>query len=190
MYKKEYVGEFNAIDDFKFNLEDHGILYLSEDIDEEISEYVCREIIRINCQNKQKYIQIIINSPGGFCTSGFAILDIMKWSKIPIRTFGIGMVASMAFAIFIAGEKGHRIITPNTILMSHQYSGEFYGKHSEQVANRKYQDFLHERLVQHCLKHTKLKTIKEVEKRIMRDVDTYLLPKEAIKYGAADKIVR
>ena len=70
---EEYSNEFNLFDNRPFTLEDHGILYLSEDINEEISEYVCREIIRINCQNKQKYVQMIINSPGGFCTSGFAI---------------------------------------------------------------------------------------------------------------------
>lgn len=188
MFKKEYTGGVNDLVDFQFSLEDHGIIYLGEEIEEEISEVICREIIRINCQEKEKFIQLVINSSGGLCTAGFAIIDIMNWSKIPIHTFAIGQASSMAFAIFIAGEKGHRVITPNTILLSHRYAGEFEGNHSDHVAARKYQDFLHERMVSHCVKHSNFKNKRDVEKHLMKDIDTYLLPKEAIKFGVADKI--
>lgn len=31
----------------------------------------------------------------GSCPAGFAIIDIMEWSRLPIFTTGIGMIASM-----------------------------------------------------------------------------------------------
>lgn len=190
MLKKEYKGLDNEFVDFPFSLEDHGIIYVGSEIDDELSEIVCREILKFNCQQKEKYIQLIINSPGGLCSAGFAIIDMMNWSKISVSTFAIGVVESMAFLIFIAGEKGKRIIAPNTMLMSHRFNEKIGGNYSEHLANRKYQDWLHERIIKHCVKHSNLKTKKDVEKYLMKDVDTFLTTKDAIKFGVADKILK
>ena len=94
-----------------FELEDHGIIYLNGKINPEMYEYVSREIIRHNCKGKQKFIQMIINSPGGYLTDGFAIIDTMKWSEIPIHTYAIGEACSAAFLIFIAGKPFSRTAT-------------------------------------------------------------------------------
>ena len=171
-----------------FELEDHGIIYLNGKINPEMYEYVSREIIRHNCKGKQKFIQMIINSPGGYLTDGFAIIDTMKWSEIPIHTYAIGEACSAAFLIFIAGKKGHRIMTPNTVLISHQFSGGSIGTHSDMKADRKKFDDFYKKMIKHYIKHTKLKTKKEVEKYLLKEVDTYVTSKEAIRFGIADKI--
>ena len=103
-------------------LKDYGIIYLSGIIEDSVSENVCKEIIEYNISEKLDHIQLIINSVGGSCHAGFAIIDIMEWSRLPIYTTGIGMIASMGLLVFMTGQKGRRVITPRTSILSHRYS--------------------------------------------------------------------
>ena len=74
-------------------LNDYGIIYISGAINGDTAESVCKEIINLNIKGEVNQIQLIINSPGGSCAAGFSIIDIMEWSRIPIYTTGIGMIA-------------------------------------------------------------------------------------------------
>ena len=130
-------------------LDEHGIIFLSGEIDGGRAESVCEKIIEFNVGQDVDLIQLLINSPGGQCAAGFAIIDLMDWSRLPIYTTGIGMVASMALALFMAGEKGHRVLTPRTSVLSHRFSAFSFGNHSELVARRKEEDLLHQRLLDH-----------------------------------------
>ena len=56
-------------------------------------------------QRRRKELTLIINSPGGEVHSAFALIDTMKGSAIPIRTIGIGMIASCGILTFMAGKK-------------------------------------------------------------------------------------
>lgn len=169
-------------------LADYGIIFLSGAIEGGTAQAVCEKIIEINVAGEADLIQMIINSPGGTCAAGFAIIDLMEWSRLPIYTTGIGMIASMGLAVFMAGEKGHRVITPRTSILSHRFSAMSIGNHSELLAKRKEEDLMHERLVQHYLEHTSLKTEAEVIEKLLRDVDTWLTAKEAVAWGIADVI--
>lgn len=167
-------------------LKDYGIIYLSGSIVDEVSENVCREIIEYNLSEKVDHIQLIINSPGGECPAGFAIIDIMEWSRLPIYTTGIGMIASMGLLVFMTGRKGRRVITPRTSILSHRYSAMTGGNHSQLLAGRKEQDLEHQRIVDHYLNYSSIETREELEKHLLRDVNTWLTPEEAVKFGIAD----
>lgn len=167
-------------------LKDYGIIYLSGEINAETARKSCEEIIEINVAGEIDHIQIIINSPGGVCTDGFAIIDIMEWSRIPVYTAGIGLVASMGLLVFMAGEKGRRVITPRTSILSHRFSGMSRGNHSQLLAGRKEEDLLHQRIVQHYLQHSGIEDQENLENYLLRDVDTWLSPEEAIRFGVAD----
>lgn len=169
-------------------LKDYGIIYLSGSIDDGTSERVCKEIIECNIAGKLDHIQIIINSSGGSCPAGFAIIDIMEWSRLPIYTTGIGMLASMSLLIFMTGSKGRRVITPRTSMLSHRFSAIAIGNHSQLLAGRKELDLEHERIANHYLSYTNIDSKDELEQHLLRDVDTWLTPEEAIKYGIADII--
>ncbi|MEC8830779.1 MAG: ATP-dependent Clp protease proteolytic subunit, partial [Bacteroidota bacterium] len=67
-----------------------------------------------NKDKKKKELTLGICSPGGDLNACFALVDIMKGSKIPIRTIGMGMIASCGLLMFISGTKGKRVLTPNT----------------------------------------------------------------------------
>ena len=168
--------------------DDYGIIYISGGIDGGTAESVCKQIIEYNIKAEINQIQMIINSPGGSCPAGFSIIDIMEWSRIPIYTTGIGMIASMGLLIFMTGEKGRRVITPRTSTLSHRFSAFNFGNHSQLIASRKEEDLEHERILQHYLSYSNIKHKDELEKYLLRDVDTWLTPDEAIQFGLADVI--
>jgi ATP-dependent Clp protease, protease subunit len=169
-------------------LSDYGIIYLSGSIEDGTSESVCKEIIEYNISGKTDHIQMIINSSGGSCPAGFAIIDIMEWSRIPIFTTGIGMIASMALLVFMTGTRGRRVITPRTSMLSHRYSSMTWGNHSQLLATRKEQDLEHDRIIDHYLRYSGIQSKKELEKYLLRDVDTWLAPDEAVKLGLVDLV--
>ena len=100
------AGEKNRPD-----LDEYGILNLFGEITGDSAGSLCRQIIQINVEGKLNKIQILINSGGGDCHAGFALLDIMEWSRIPIATTGIGLVSSIALLVFMAGQRGSRVLT-------------------------------------------------------------------------------
>lgn len=179
--KKKDAGEQKS-------LEDYGIIFVSGAIDGGTAQAVCEKIIGINVAEEADFIQLLINSPGGACSAGFAIIDLMEWSRLPVYTTGVGMIASMALAVFMAGEKGHRVITPRTSILSHRFSAMSIGNHSELIAKRKEEDLMHRRLVRHYVEHTKLETAEQVTEHLLKDVDTWLDAEEAIEFGIADVI--
>ena len=169
-------------------LTDYGIIYLSGPIQEGAAEGVCKQIIEYNIKGDVNQIQMVINSPGGACSAGFSIIDIMEWSRIPIYTTGIGMIASMGLLVFMTGERGRRVVTPRTSILSHRFSAFSFGTHSQLIAGRKEEDLEHDRIVQHYLTYSNMASQDELEKYLLRDVDTWLTPDEAIQYGLADLI--
>jgi len=169
-------------------LKDYGIIYLSGILDDSASENVCKEIIEYNVTGKVDHIQLIINCPGGQTSAGFAIIDIMEWSKLPVYTTGIGMIASMGLLLFMTGKKGRRVITPRTSILSHRYSAMTIGNHSQLLAGRKEQDLAHDRIVEHYMNYSNINSKKGLEEYLLRDVDTWLSADEAVKYGIADII--
>lgn len=167
-------------------LNDYGIIYVSGSINDGTSESICKEIIEYNIKGEVDHLQMIINSTGGSCPAGFAVIDMMEWSRIPIYTTGIGMIASMGLLLFMCGAKGRRVITARTSILSHRFSWISAGNHSQLLASRKEEDLEHKRIVEHYLHYTKIKNQKELEEKLLQDVDTWLAPEEAIKYGIVD----
>src|SRR5574343_18032 len=67
-------------------------------------------------------LTLMVNSPGGSVSDGFALIVVMETSRLDISTVGIGQVASMGVLVVSAGTKGKRIVTKNTEIMAHQFS--------------------------------------------------------------------
>ena len=140
-----------------------------------------------NKEKKKKELTLGICSPGGDLNACFALVDVMKGSKIPIRTIGMGMIASCGLIMFISGTKGRRILTPNTSILSHQYSWGTYGKEHELFAVVKEYDLTTRRMIAHYKKCTGLSE-KDIRKYLLPPHDVWLSAKEAKKLGLCDKI--
>src|SRR5210317_1578339 len=111
-----------------------GIAYFSEGFNNKSTAPYIQWIIEMNLLPKSmrpKELTMVINSPGGSVHSAFALIDTMKGSAIPIKTVGLGLIASCGILTFMAGTKGRRVITPNTSILSHQYSWGSAGKEHE-----------------------------------------------------------
>lgn len=138
-------------------------------------------------EDRPKYLTLVINSPGGEMHSAFALIDVMKGSKIPIHTVGLGLIASCGVLTFMAGEKGHRVVTPNTSIMSHQYSWGSSGKEHELFSRVREFELSTERMLTHYKKCTGMSE-KDIRKFLLPPEDVWLSAKEAVEHGIADKI--
>ena len=187
----QMTDDIEDIDDSKKpTIGDRGIYLFAEDFDSESTSKAITFILNKNIlpkKDRPENLTLIINSPGGDLNSAFALIDIMRGSRIPIHTLGIGQISSCGLLTFMAGEKGHRTITPNTSILSHQYSWGSYGKEHELIARIKEFDLTSERMLNHYKKCTGLseKMIKEI---LMPPQDVWLSAKEAVKYSIADQV--
>ena len=160
-----------------------------EDVTQESIKPLINWIIaeNFNKDKKKKELTLGICSPGGDLNACFALVDVMKGSKIPIRTIGMGMIASCGLLMFISGEKGRRVLTPNTSILSHQYSWGSFGKEHELFAVVKEYDLTTQRMIAHYKKCTGLSE-KDIRKYLLPPHDVWLSAKEAKKLGLCDSI--
>lgn len=165
-----------------------GAYMLFEDIHEDSSLRLCDYLLKANMVlDPNDAVTLFINSPGGSVTDGWAIIDVMESSRVPIQTVAMGCIASMAVLIFVAGAKGMRVMTPRTAIMTHQFSTAFWGKQHELIAARKFHDTLEKQFIEHFLRHTKMNE-KQIRDILLRPSDTWLTPEECLKYGLCDAI--
>jgi len=160
-----------------------------EDVTQESMKPLINWIIaeNFNKEKKKEELTLGICSRGGDLNACFALVDIMKGSKIPIRTIGMGMIASCGLVIFISGEKGRRVLTPNTSILSHQYSWGSFGKEHELFAAVKEFDLTTRRMIDHYKKCTGLSE-EDIRKYLLPPHDVWLSAKEAKKLGLCDSI--
>lgn len=170
------------------SLENYRTHYIIGDIDEISAKDACEFLLKSFFQDRTKPVTLVINSPGGVCTDGFAIIDLMASLGLVVRTLALGQVCSMGFMIFAAGTKGERVISPNCTLMSHQYSGGIEGKYHDLDAASKEVHYLHDRCVAHLVKYTGL-PVKKVKEALLPKSDVFLTPEEAIKFGVGDRLL-
>jgi ATP-dependent Clp protease, protease subunit len=169
---------------------DAGMYYFHDGFNNKSTATVINWIIDQNLQPKnkrKKQLTLIINSPGGSVHSAFALIDTMKGSAIPVHTVGVGLIASCGILTFMAGKKGHRVITPNTSILSHQYSWGSRGKEHELFATMREFELSSERMIAHYRKCTGL-TEKKIREVLLPAEDVWLSAEEAIKFGIADEI--
>ena len=166
-----------------------GVYLLMDTITPESCKDAIEFILKQNAEKKkQKRLQFMICSPGGDVPSCFALIDIMKGSRIPIHTVGLGVIASCGLLLFITGEKGKRTLTPNTSILSHQYSWGSYGKEHELFAQVKEFELSTERMINHYKKCTGL-TEEQIREHLLPPEDRWLSAKEAKKLGICDKVI-
>ena len=97
-------------------------IFMWGEVDDASAKHVIERLLYLEMLAPGKEIQLIINSPGGYVTSGFAIYDAMKSISSPVSTVCTGLAASMGSILLSAGTKGRRFILPNARVMIHQPS--------------------------------------------------------------------
>lgn len=128
-------NEYNAYYDELF---ESNRIYIFEPITDELAKVKIRELLAI--QKKfiedgvpvsEREITVLINSPGGSVSAGYAIIDVLKYLNCKIKTVCVGIAASMAAVILACGNKGFRYAFENSEIMIHQPLGGMQGQASD-----------------------------------------------------------
>lgn len=163
------------------------IIFIGEPIESSMASSIIAQLLFLEAEDSSKDICIYINSPGGDVTSGLAIYDTMQFIKPQVQTVCVGMAASMAAVLLLAGEKGKRFALPNSEIMIHQPMGGASGQASEiKIAAEhiiKTRDKLNRLISKHTTKN--LSTIEEDTDR-----DKYMTANEALDYGIIDSVLK
>ncbi len=130
-YVVEQTGKGERTYDIYSRLLLDRIVFISGEINDEMANAVCAQLLFLQSQDPKKDINVYINSPGGSVTAGLAIYDTMQFVKCPVATYCIGQAASMGAVLLTAGAKGKRYALPNARIMIHQPWGGAEGKASD-----------------------------------------------------------
>jgi ATP-dependent Clp protease protease subunit len=172
------------------SLESMGCHMFFGEVDVESSLAACDFILKSSMIRATKQpLTMFVNSVGGDCQAGFAVIDLMETSRIPIATVGIGTVMSMGVLLVSGGTKGMRTITKNCEIMAHQFSsgvGEM--KYHDLIATNQAYHQLEHRFMRHFLKHSTM-TEKQIRDVLFAPSDRYLTPADFKRYGLCDRVV-
>ena len=108
----------------------HRIILLGQQVDEDIANRICAELVLLAAEDAKADISIYINSPGGSVYAGLAIYDVMQYVPNDIATYAMGMAASMGQFLLCAGTEGKRFALPHAQILMHQPSGGIGGSGS------------------------------------------------------------
>ncbi|MBO5587968.1 MAG: ATP-dependent Clp endopeptidase proteolytic subunit ClpP [Acidaminococcaceae bacterium] len=162
------------------------IIFLSGPIDDSVANVVIAQMLFLESENPDKDIHLYINSPGGSVTAGMAIYDTMQYIKPDVSTICVGLAASMASILLMAGKKGKRYALPHSEVMIHQPLGGYEGQASDIAIHAKNILRIREEMYDVIVKHTgKDKETVAAD----TDRDNFLTAEEAQKYGIIDQVV-
>jgi ATP-dependent Clp protease protease subunit len=162
------------------------IVFVGEQIEDHMANLVVAQLLHLSSEDSSRQIDMYINSPGGVITSGFAIMDTMKFLKCPIATYCIGQCASMAAVLLSCGTKGKRHALANSRVMIHQPLGGAHGQATDIQIQAK--EILKMRSVlNEILANNTGKTAKQIE--IDTERDNFFSAKEAKEYGLVDIVL-
>ena len=161
-------------------------ILISDPIDHKLTTRVIAQLLLMDSDDPDKPITILINSPGGSADDGFAIYDMIRFIRPPVRIVSVGLSASAATVIMLAAEKVSRFALPNARIMIHQPSMRYMGvaedvkRTAEQILK------LRERINELYAQETGQPLDKVVEDT---DRDYWMSAEEAVEYGLIGKVV-
>ena len=185
-YVVEQTGKGERTYDIYSRLLLDRIVFISGEVNDEMANAVCAQLLFLQSQDPKKEISVYINSPGGSVTAGLAIYDTMQFVKCPVATYCIGQAASMGAVLLTAGEKGRRFALPNSRIMIHQPWGGAEGKASDIEITAKEILRLKEILNGILAEHSG-KKIADVVKDT--DRDHFMSAEEAKEWGLIDEVL-
>jgi ATP-dependent Clp protease, protease subunit len=161
-------------------------IYITNDVNAYTPEEIDLKIKTI-CFLTDDYInpiKLIINNYGGDVYALMAIYDTIRLSETPIHTFTKGCAMSAGALLLCFGK--HRVMTKNSSIMLHDYSGGLHGTTKDWLTNTKHMEKIQDNMYHLLGKHTK-KDFKWWKNKLQRDL--YLDADECLKLGIVDEII-
>lgn len=162
------------------------IIFLGTQVDDDIANKLCAQILLLSAEDPTRDISLYINSPGGSVTAGMAIYDTMQLVECDIATYGLGLAASMGQFLLTAGTNGKRYALPHARIMMHQPSAGIGGSAADIAIQA--EQFAHTK--QELNELQALHTGKSVEQVTLdADRDRWFTAPDALDYGFIDRVI-
>ena len=164
----------------------HRIVFLGQQVDDDIANRICAEILLLSAEDDKRDISLYINSPGGSVYAGMAIYDVMQFVPNDVATYAMGMAASMGQFLLTAGTPGKRYAMPNSAILLHQPSGGIGGTASDIRIQAEQMRYVKKTLSELTARHTG-----QPLEKILKDADRdhWYTAQEAKEYGFVDHVV-
>lgn len=194
----ETTGRGERAYDIYSRLLKERIVFLNGEVEDQMAQIVCAQLLFLESEDPTKDIWLYINSPGGAVTAGLAIYDTMRFIKPDVNTLVMGQACSMGSFLAQAGHAGKRYLLPESRTMIHRVSSGTRGTSgSVHVQDLQFEDAkrsfeesvrINERLTQLYVRHnTAGKTYDEMMATMK--FDTFLSAEEAVAMGLGDKVI-
>ena len=158
---------------------------LTGEINKNLAERVVRQVLLLE-QESEEPIKVFIDSPGGDADAGFAILDMMRFVRPPVKMIGMGLVASAGAIVLLAAPRERRFALPNSRYLIHQPMAGFRGVGTEIEIHAKEIDLMRRKMNDLISQETG-KPVAEVEQDTDRDY--WMGAEEALAYGLVGNII-
>ena len=162
------------------------IVFLGQQVDDDIANTLCAQLLLLNAEDPSKDIWFYINSPGGSVTAGMAIYDTMQLISNDVATVAMGMAASMGQFLLSAGTAGKRYALPNAEVLLHQGSAGLGGTASDIKIQAERLLRMKRRMLELTAQMTG-KDFETIEKDSQRD--NWFTAEQAKEYGLIDDIM-
>jgi len=165
----------------------HRIIFLGTQVDEDLANRICAELVLLAAEDSERDISIYINSPGGSVYAGLAIYDMMQYVPNDVATYAMGMAASMGQFLLSAGAHGKRYALPHAQVLMHQPSGGIGGTASDITIQAEQMLYVKHTLAERIAMHTG-QSVEQIETD--SDRDRWFTAEEAKDYGFVDHVIR
>jgi ATP-dependent Clp protease protease subunit len=162
------------------------IIVLGQQVDDDIANRICAQMLLLSSEDRHSDIHLYINSPGGSVTAGLAIYDVMQFVPNDVATLSLGFTASMGQFLLCAGTRGKRYALPHASILMHQPSGGIAGTASDIRIQAEHMRSV-KRLVQERIAFHTGQTMERIEAD--SDRDRYYTAEEAREYGFVDHVI-
>jgi len=162
------------------------IIFLGTQVDDDIANRLCAQILLLAAEDPTRDISLYINSPGGSVSAGMAIFDTMQFAECDVATYGMGLAASMGQFLLSAGTKGKRYALPHARIMMHQPSGGIGGSATDITIQAEQLALTKREMAELIAEHTG-QTVERINTD--SDRDRWFTATEALEYGFVDHVV-
>ena len=164
------------------------IIFLGTEIDSDVANIITSQLIYLNSIDNNGEISLYINSPGGSIVDGLAIYDVMNYIKPDVRTYTVGLAASMGAVLLSSGTKGKRFALPHSRIMIHQPMGGIAPGTQESDIKIAYEEIKQYKLeLYSILSKNTGKTMDEITTDA--DRDHWFTSAEALRYSLIDEVL-
>ncbi len=163
------------------------IIFLGVPIYDEVANIIQAQLLFLESADREKDIQIYLNTPGGSVYAGLGIYDTIQYIQPNVATICTGMAASMGAILLCAGANKKRTALEHSRIMIHQPMGGAEGQASDmEITVREIQKSKRE-LYEILAKHTGQEYDKIVKDA---DRDYWMTAQEALEYGMIDEVLK